>query len=206
MGESERLSEGDQLLLAAVRTGNLEAARTALVNGASPNAIANVNETPEGGPWSRTPALYSAVTRGDAPMVELLLKNGADPNGAFERQSIDFETIPSLVAALRHHDIAAMLLQAGADPTLPSTWGEDRTTYTFPLAHAKGNVELQKLLKSYGAVDVTQPMLTAGSEAFWRHDKQYETAEVLVRRIFLAMVRAGLEESRDRSPYDEGTS
>jgi ankyrin repeat protein len=193
MDQSARPSEGDAPLLAAVRAGDLEAARTALGTGASPNAIAIADETEKHGPRSRTPALYSAVRRGDAPMVELLLKSGADPDAAFERQSIDHETIPCLVAALPHHGIAAMLLQAGADPNLPSTWGEDRTTYTFPLAHAQGNVELEKLLKSYGATDVTQAMLNAGSQAFWRHDNKYETAEALVRRIFLAMVRAGLK-------------
>jgi ankyrin repeat protein len=148
--EPAQLSKGDALLLAAVAAGDLEAARAALAAGASPNAIAK-KQNDGRGPWSSTPALYAAVTAGDAPMVGLLLNHGADPDGEFERQSTDFETIPSLVAALPRADIAAMLLQAGADPNLPSAWGEDRTTYTFPLAHAQGNVELEKLLKSYGA-------------------------------------------------------
>jgi hypothetical protein len=85
-------------------------------------------------------------------MVKLLLDNGADPNGVFRRRGIiDFETRTCLIAAIPHFDIVSMLLVAGADPNLPSTWGEDRTTETSPLAHAQGNPALEQLLRSYGA-------------------------------------------------------
>jgi len=141
----------DELLLAAIGTGDLEQARACLEIGASPNAIANKRDETYH-TWSDTPALYAAVARGDAAMVELLLSKGADPNGTFERRDIiDFEKIPSLVEALKHPGIATMLLKAGADPNLPSVWGEDCTNETFPLRHARGNPELEDLLKSYGA-------------------------------------------------------
>ena len=85
-------------------------------------------------------------------MVQLLLSNGADPNGVFRRRGIvDFETRTCLIAALPHFDIASNLLQAGADPNLPSTWGEDRTTETSPLAQAQANPTVAQLLRSYGA-------------------------------------------------------
>lgn len=143
-------SHGDELLLAAVQSGDLEAARAALATGASPNATAI--ERDEYASSSTTPALYAAVTRGDTAMVELLLSNGADPNATFERRGIiDFETRTCLIAALPHAGIASMLLRAEADPNLPGRWGEDRTTETSPLAHAHGNPALEGLLRSYGA-------------------------------------------------------
>ena len=144
------LSGHDGLLLAAVEAGDLEAARAALLAGASPNATAVVRD--ESACSSSTPALYVACSRGEAAMAELLLNNGADPNGVFRRRGIiDFETRTCLIAAMPRFDIVSMLLVAGAAPNLPSTWGEDRTTETSPLAHAQGNPTLERLLQSYGA-------------------------------------------------------
>lgn len=149
--ESAQLSQNDEILLAAVAAGDLELARVALAGGASPNAMAEVRDETYH-TWSHTPALHAAVTRGDAAMVELLLNSAADPNGVFERRGIiDFEKRPCLVDALQHPGIAARLLQAGADPNVPSIWGEDCSNETSPLAHAKGNPELERLLKSHGA-------------------------------------------------------
>jgi hypothetical protein len=145
-----RLSHGDDLLLAAVKAGDLEAARAALAAGASPDATAIARD--EDACSSGTPALYAAVNHGNTAMVELLLSNGANPNAVFTRRGIiDFETRTCLIAALPHADIASMLLQAGADPNLPGSWGEDRTTETSPLAHAQGNPAVEGLLRSYGA-------------------------------------------------------
>lgn len=140
----------DDALLAAVNTGELEAARAALARGASANATAMVED---GYACSSSgPALYTACTRGDAAMVELLLSNGADPDGVFRRRGIiDFETRTCLIAAFPQLDIVSMLLKAGADPNLASRWGEDRTTDTSPLAHVKNNPKLEELLRGYGA-------------------------------------------------------
>ena len=140
----------DDRLLAAAEVGDLALARAALADGASPNAIAIVRD--EQSCSSSTPALYTACTRGDIAVVELLLSKGADPDGVFSRRGIvDFETRTCLIASLPHFDIASMLLKAGANPNLPSTWGEDRTTETSPLAHATGYPHLQELLRSHGA-------------------------------------------------------
>ena len=149
--EPTKLIRGrDGLLLAAVEAGDLEAARTALATGASSNATAVVRD--ESACSSSTPVLYVACSRGEAAMVELLLNNGADPNGVFRRRGIiDFESRTCLIAAIPHFGIVSVLLQAGADPNLPGTWGEDRTTETSPLAHAQGNPALAQLLRSYGA-------------------------------------------------------
>jgi hypothetical protein len=140
----------DDLLLAAVEAGNLQSARAALAAGASPNATAVVQD--ESACCSSTPVLYVACSRGDAEMVQLLLAHGADPNGMLRRRGIiDFETRTCLIGAMPRLDIVSTLLQAGADPNLPSTWGEDRTTETSPLAHARDNPDLERLLRSYGA-------------------------------------------------------
>jgi hypothetical protein len=149
-GPSRLSGEHDGRLLAAVEAGDLEAARSALAAGAFPGAMADVQD--ESACWSSTPALYTACSRGDAAIVELLLISGADPNAVFRRRGIlDFETETCLMAAMPRFDIVSMLLQAGADPNMPSTWGEDRTTKTLPLAHAQGNPSLMHLLRSYGA-------------------------------------------------------
>jgi hypothetical protein len=148
--KSERSSGTDEPLLAAVDAGDVEAARVALAAGASANATA-VAQDPSAC-FSSRPALYVACTRGDPAMVKLLLTHGADPNGVFRRRGIvDFETRTCLIAALPHFDIVWRLLQAGADPNMPSTWGEDRTTETSPLAHAQGNPTVAHLLRSHGA-------------------------------------------------------
>jgi hypothetical protein len=148
--QSEQLGGANQQLLAAVEAGDVEAARTALAAGASSNAKAILRD--QSACFSSTPALYMACTRGDAAMVQLLLNDGADPNGVLRRRGIvDFETQTCLIAALPHFDIASKLLQAGADPNMPSTWGEDRTTETSPLAHAQGIPTVARLLQSYGA-------------------------------------------------------
>jgi hypothetical protein len=149
--ESAELPGGpDEPLLSAVEAGDLEAARAALAAGASANARVDVRD--EWACSSSTPALYTACYRGDTAMVELLLSHGADPNGVFKRRGIvDFETQPCLMAAMPRLDIVSMLLRAGADPNLPGTWGEDRTTETSPLRRADGNPMLTDLLWSFGA-------------------------------------------------------
>ena len=142
--------EPDAPLLSAVEAGDLEAARAALAAGASANARVDVWD--EWACSSSTPVLYTACSRGDTALVGLLLSHGADPNGVFKRRGIvDFETQPCLMAAMPRFDIVSMLLRAGADPNLPSTWGEDRTTETSPLAQAQANPAVAQLLRSYGA-------------------------------------------------------
>jgi hypothetical protein len=197
-----------------VAAGDLELARLALAGGASPNAMAEEHDETYH-TWSHTPALHAAVTRGDAAMVELLLSNGADPDGTFERRGIiDFEKRPALVDALKHRSIAAMLLQAGADPNLPSIWGEDCSNETSPLRHAQGNLELEGLLIKHGArrsrdadepeSEITPEMLQAGVRQFWGHDTQHESAEVLVMRIYRAMIGAkfGSGLAQDQPPLE----
>lgn len=137
-------------LISAVEVGDLKVARDALEAGASANATRDLKD--EFSCTSSTPALYTACARADAPMVQLLLGKGADPNMLFRRRGmVDFETRSCLIAAMPHVDIVRMLLNAGADPDLGSSWGEDRTTETSPLSHAHGNPVVVSLLRARGA-------------------------------------------------------
>ncbi|MBI2687375.1 MAG: ankyrin repeat domain-containing protein [Acidobacteria bacterium] len=74
-------------------------------------------------------ALLDAVRNDDRGAVELLLKEGANPN---ERES-DGSTPLAWAAMRTNSDIAAMLLKAGADPNLTNELG------IGPLALAIGN-------------------------------------------------------------------
>ena len=49
-------------------------------------------------------------------------------------------------------------------------------------------------------VEITPEMITAGTREFWGHDNQYESAEVLVQRIYRAMMRA--KRRNDQPPPD----
>jgi len=77
-------------------------------------------------------ALHAAILRGDRPLVEELLKHGADPNARLEtgtpirRTSQDWAFNPALVSATpywlaafyREPEIMRLLVAAGADPRL----------------------------------------------------------------------------------------
>ncbi len=64
--------------------------------------------------------LHYAVREGHAPVVESLLEGGADING----RTAGDESTPLVVAVVNgHYDLAAYLLQQGADPTLASEDG-----------------------------------------------------------------------------------
>lgn len=98
-----------------------------------------------------TNALLRALDFGDVTMVKLLLEHGADPN----ESRIDphpsgepVDTVPALHHAARRGctgELAALLLDAGADPT--HHWNE-RSAYAT--AQVYGNLEIAELLEARG--------------------------------------------------------
>lgn len=62
--------------------------------------------------------LYQAVTSGSGPCVSLLLASGADPNPTFEQDQ------DPPIASATSIEVLEVLLQAGADPFAPCTFGK----------------------------------------------------------------------------------
>lgn len=107
----------DDGLRCAAAAGHLGAAQYMIGRGA------DINATPrkEGG-YETLPvsALQMAVERHQGPMVELLLKNGADPN-LQSKEDRPGTTAGPLHLAAKGHDLALVrtLIAAGADPNAP---------------------------------------------------------------------------------------
>ncbi|MEV6682529.1 ankyrin repeat domain-containing protein [Streptomyces erythrochromogenes] len=96
------MTDGDALLVAAVRAGNLREVHALLGPGKNPDA------TDEDG----LPVLCTAVAAGEEDIADALLGAGADPH------AVDTDGTPVLcraVAAFAHRTVAA-LVAAGADP------------------------------------------------------------------------------------------
>lgn len=120
---------GDTPLREAVETGHVEIASTLLEAGALPLDV-----------------LAPAAASGDEPMLELLLRRGADPNAAS-----DLAEAP-LFAAARYGKSAAvgLLIQAGARPDAVNPYGES------PLHLAAGSggpIEILGRLAELAGVD-----------------------------------------------------
>ncbi len=141
-------------LLFAARQGRIESARHLIAAGANIEAASLVGASPlvvaahsgqgafatflleEGADPNQDEAgytaLHAAVLRGDEPLVEALLRHGADPNARLRtgtpqrRTSMDWAFDPALVSATpfwlaayyREPDILRDLVAAGADPRL----------------------------------------------------------------------------------------
>lgn len=152
---SHTLAMLNERVLAAAKDNDVFAARAALAAGGSANAVLRVDAKEWTDERSATPVLYIACKAGNEEMVELLLENGADPNSEMFRQGIvDRETTTCLNASLSKSKIADLLLRAGANPDNPNSWGEDCTTYSYPLDiawHMTDGQNLQELLRAFGA-------------------------------------------------------
>ena len=120
-------------LVAAVRTGDLAAARDLIAADADP-------DTPQG---DGATALHWAAHRGDVEAAALLIEAGADVNAANA-----LGATPLWLAARRGSaPVAGMLLEAGANPNVTLRMGET------PLMSAarSGNLRVVELLLDRGA-------------------------------------------------------
>jgi len=118
-------------LVLAVQNNRFDCCELLLQMGANPNA----------GDWT---ALHEAALNGETNLVQLLLRNRADPN----RREKQNRGTPLHVACFQGHiEVCRQLLKAGAKVNLRDNEG------LTPLFHAKdqGHGELMKLLKASGA-------------------------------------------------------
>ena len=144
----------------AAESGNNEIVKILLQHGANPNgntdsswddkknfhkllaSVQNSKENP-----IITPLAYASYT-GNAQLVYMLLKAGANPN----IPNSDMNT-PLLFAVSspsnNRFNITEMLLQAGADINYYNFHKENKTAYEF--ATDRNDLEMLKLLKKYGA-------------------------------------------------------
>jgi ankyrin repeat protein len=143
------LPDGETALMTAARTGKVDAVKALLARGADPNAKeptkgqtalmwaaaegnadvikalvekgADVQARSTGG-WT---ALLFAVREGRIPAVKTLLSVGGSVNESLSRRG-DTSNTPNafmLAAANAHYELAALLLDAGADPNAaPQGW------------------------------------------------------------------------------------
>jgi hypothetical protein len=129
----------DALIVAAQYPGNAEVLRMLLAKGASAK--------PRNGVLYSANALFYAVNAGDAEMVELLLKNGADPR----RKSVLFSLAPFRpleAAALHEHtEVIRLLHKHGAD--VDSVDGDGMSSLAWSALNYKP--EAMKVLLELGA-------------------------------------------------------
>src|SRR6185295_14237511 len=91
-----------------------------------------------------TTAITEAAIIGSAPVIDALLKAGADAN----TKTPEGETALMAVARAGKTDAAKLLLDAGADVNAKEAWGEQSA---IMWAAAQGQAEMVKLLASRGA-------------------------------------------------------
>ena len=96
--------------------------------------------------------MYTATEEGNLPVVELLIRHGADINRAPKGQvardlHIEYQT-PLLIACMRNHDaIIRHLIQSGANVNVTS----ERGSSPFLAICQHNDVELARLLIQHGA-------------------------------------------------------
>lgn len=124
----------DQELFSAAERGDLSTALKVLGDGAAPNAWNEFGENP----------LHTAAFMGQAPMVDLLLRFGADPNAKDRQKS---ETPLHLAAAHGDEDTCHALISAGSDITAKDARGQT----PLHAAAAQGRSDICSLLVEKGA-------------------------------------------------------
>ena len=125
-----------RLMWDAIRNGNIEAVKQAIVDGADVNATEDSN--------GRTP-LHAAASESHIAIVELLITKGADVNA----REVNGWTPLHFSAAFFRKEIAELLIVKGADVNAKTQYfdGRDKIGYT-PLDFARGGTA--DLLRKHG--------------------------------------------------------
>jgi len=117
--------------------------RLMAIIGADPEAVNSRNE-------KQITPLVLAVARGTPATVDLLIRNGA----AIDVLQGPYESTALIAAVTRHRqDNVAMLLRHGVDVNMKN--GDGKTA--LDIARGLGYIEIERLLKRYGATFATTP-------------------------------------------------
>jgi ankyrin repeat protein len=103
--------------------------------------MGNLTPTDRGG---RTPLFYASMD-GDAPLVEQLIRGGADVNARDSNQ----ETPLHFAVRGYHPGLAALLIENGAKVDAPDGYGN--TPLARAVFESRGRGEMIRLLLSHGA-------------------------------------------------------
>lgn len=128
-------------LVSSAKRGDLEAVRMALERGEDPDQLPSQ--------WSEEKekrALHHASYLGNAKMVELLVRHGADVH----RKERDSYTPLHYAVFFRHHETARVLMDAGADPNVE----DDEGKTPLQRARANGDDRMICILSKKKEVDV----------------------------------------------------
>ena len=138
----ERILEAiENTLGGAARTGDLEAIKQHIADGADVNA-----------PHFETPSLIWAAIMGQTQAAELLLQHGADVNG----KNRDGNTALHLTMFLGHTETAELLLKSGADLTAKN--GDGAT----PIDTLGVPWEMTKMMAQFMGLELEQEQVEAG--------------------------------------------
>ncbi|MEZ0223077.1 MAG: ankyrin repeat domain-containing protein [Alphaproteobacteria bacterium] len=101
--------QANDLLGKALRRRNVRLAERALIATASPNIVCTRYDSDHEGSVYTVPALWEMASKGDAPMVRLLLKFGAQTETVFSKRTALMEAVLQ-----GHTPVVRALLDAGA--------------------------------------------------------------------------------------------
>jgi uncharacterized protein len=178
-------------LVEAVLNNNLKAVTALLVQGADANAKSNVG----------IPVLLVAIRRESAPIVEALLKRGADPN--VRDADTDFTPI---LEAIGRVEIVKLLLAAGADvnATCRKEYDLERGWTPLMVAAFFGSEDLVQLLIDKGA-DVNAKAPDGNTALTLAKEMGPKKPQGVIRKLELAATKSGpvATPRADRPPADD---
>ncbi len=127
----------------AITNGDVQRLEELLREGANANAVMSFSHPRfAGGRAVKRTLLVAAAVQGDPRMVDVLVRNGANPR----RSGNDFAICPA--AAFGHVDVVRILLEAGASQSPSRMCGKNRNHSPLSIAQAGGHTAVVELLQA----------------------------------------------------------